>query len=580
MDRFYLKDEIVVKTSSEFADNLIKQRTLLRDSEDKKCLEVTVDATHCGYFNHNWYFYTHDGMAKGVSSWLYPYNKPILSHHDEERTAIGRVTQSAFIPLVQLQMPNSAGKEETDVNRLRGKPSGKIRLKLLIVDQKAIDYILDQRFFTVSTGGSPVNSPTCSICKKRVIYTGGGLAMDCDHVPGKVSDGKVCGINVGEMDYKEVSFINCPADYSDDHVASVIGMQFVNANSSSDINIGNLASSSDKMPGHVIKDSVETKKEAEMGDKTKLVSDEDFEKLINDAAKELDACETCDEGVDSLWKKEDEIKEAEALGADYETAIGLQIGFTPEDQDYDDTVEDKKLPPAGSKARKKMKTTFCGPNKTFPIPDCKHAAVALAMLAWPNVKKKYDASVRARIAACVRARAKTLNCPMAKKKDSVETEITKLQQDHESKIQIVEQKVITLEKKIHEDGSLSKESKDELKKANNIIGELTKEIRIKQAEKVVDLSIMLQRTNMDDILKAENADERDAKYADKVKELTTRSSDSLNDSIVDLKKDLNLSVVSEKVDSPVINDFDQIVKDKELKKKDRKSWIVRKVFGE
>ena len=65
-----------------------------------------------------------------------------------------------------------------------------------------------------------------------------------------------------------------------------------------------------------------------------------------------------------------------------------------------------------TKDRKQMKdSTFCGPNKSFPVPDCKHVAVAKAYLG----KSKFSASTKKKIAACINAKAKKLGCNVSKK---------------------------------------------------------------------------------------------------------------------------------------------------------------------
>ncbi|MGD9157213.1 MAG: hypothetical protein PVG39_02280 [Desulfobacteraceae bacterium] len=72
-------------------------------------------------------------------------------------------------------------------------------------------------------------------------------------------------------------------------------------------------------------------------------------------------------------------------------------------------VSGKKLT---TKDRKKMKsTTFCGPGRSFPIPDCKHVAVAKTYLA----RSKFSASTKKKIAACINRKAKQLGCNVSKK---------------------------------------------------------------------------------------------------------------------------------------------------------------------
>jgi len=68
--------------------------------------------------------------------------------------------------------------------------------------------------------------------------------------------------------------------------------------------------------------------------------------------------------------------------------------------------------PLTTKQRKKMKSsTFCGPNRSFPVPDCKHVGVAKAYLGRSN----FSASTKKKIAACINRKAKSLGCTPGKK---------------------------------------------------------------------------------------------------------------------------------------------------------------------
>jgi len=68
-----------------------------------------------------------------------------------------------------------------------------------------------------------------------------------------------------------------------------------------------------------------------------------------------------------------------------------------------------------TKDRKKLKGgTFCGPNRSFPIPDCKHVAVAKSYLG----RAKFSASTKKKIAACINRKAKALGCNVSKKAKS------------------------------------------------------------------------------------------------------------------------------------------------------------------
>ena len=69
----------------------------------------------------------------------------------------------------------------------------------------------------------------------------------------------------------------------------------------------------------------------------------------------------------------------------------------------------KKLTTKDRKGLKKG--TFCGPGRSFPVPDCKHVAVANAYLG----RSKFSKSAKKKIAACINRKAKQLGCGGDKK---------------------------------------------------------------------------------------------------------------------------------------------------------------------
>ena len=417
-DIFYLRDQFdvafsdIIQIRDQF-DGAIKDST-----EDKKYLELEIDATHGGYKNKNSYYYTTEGQAKGVGSWITPYGKPVISEHNQGTKPVGRITAAAFIPLAV---------KDTQKDNLKV-PKSKIRLKALIVDQDAIQCILDKRYFTVSTGARPVDTPKCSVCNAACDVVGGvGFVMTCKHTKGKTYEGKDCYIIFGQVEYQECSFVNMPADYTPEHVASVIGYRFVNESDAMGAGPNITFSSSDSATTVVdnvienVDDNKNTDKEiggTTMADTTKtqeplpakeVIADSDIQAYIDEAFTVLDECAACNDGddVENVWLEKD-LAEVAALDAEFAKAVEMLIG------DKVLTTEEKKGMKSG---------TFCGPNKTFPIPDCKHAATAMAMLNFPGVVKKYSPASRSKIASCVRGKAKTLGCPMSKKaKDSEKVE--------------------------------------------------------------------------------------------------------------------------------------------------------------
>lgn len=78
----------------------------------------------------------------------------------------------------------------------------------------------------------------------------------------------------------------------------------------------------------------------------------------------------------------------------------------------DESFKDAKL---STKKRKKLKgSTFCGPDRSFPVPDCAHVTAARRLI---GRAKGLSASQKARILACVSRKAKSLGCKSAKKKE-------------------------------------------------------------------------------------------------------------------------------------------------------------------
>jgi hypothetical protein len=73
-----------------------------------------------------------------------------------------------------------------------------------------------------------------------------------------------------------------------------------------------------------------------------------------------------------------------------------------------------------TKDRKNLKsTTFCGPGRSFPVPDCKHVGTAKAYLGRSN----FSASTKKKIAACINRKAKQLGCTPGKKAKAGEEEV-------------------------------------------------------------------------------------------------------------------------------------------------------------
>jgi len=154
---------------------------------------ATIDATHAGFVNGNNTWYLEDHMRAAVDTWVTPFNKPILRHHDKKSDAIGYVIAAQYV-------------EDEKYGSGTNLPKGHIRLRAVISDMDAVQKIRDGRYNTVSIG-CDVSSVRCSICDHNIADEG-----LCEHVRGKVYDGEKCFWELGGMKYTECSYVNSPAD--------------------------------------------------------------------------------------------------------------------------------------------------------------------------------------------------------------------------------------------------------------------------------------------------------------------------------------------------------------------------------
>jgi len=89
--------------------------------------------------------------------------------------------------------------------------------------------------------------------------------------------------------------------------------------------------------------------------------------------------------------------------------------------------------PLTTKKRKSLpSTSFCGPNRSFPVNDCTRVRAAKVYLN----RSRFSKSTKQRIAACINRKAKALGCPgtkPAKAKGAEEKIDKKLQELMDSK---------------------------------------------------------------------------------------------------------------------------------------------------
>lgn len=447
---------------------------------------ATINATHAGFVNGNNTWYLEEDMANAVDTWLDPYNRPVLTHHDMKSDAIGRVVSAKYVT-----MKNSKGKNA---------PQGYIQLQAEITDSDAVTKIKDKRYNTVSIS-TDARTAVCSICKRDIAKDG-----LCEHERGKRYDGKKCFWYLGGLKYKEVSYVNAPAD------------EYASTERFEEKDVALAIQDSKKPPMYQFEDEVKT---------------------------ESDDCENWDNYTD------DDLAMAHWLLIEMDSELS----------------EDKKI---STEKRKSLKTsTFCGPNRSFPVPDCAHVTAARKLIGrykGPGNKDK--------ILACVSRKASALGCGSSKDslnmeessmtitlKDALETDVVKQHIDSEIlkatqslKDQLVGMSAVTEKATKLEKDTVAKDAeltsnKEVIKRLEDSVTVLKADMHKTLVDRVYDLRKNLQKK---DVMALKDKKEVDLYKA----ELTKRTDESLKDAVADLSKEVTVEVHTD--GAPLISTPDAI----------------------
>lgn len=442
---------------------ITKDTFLSAASEGKvKRLRTTIAATHAGRTTKNNMLYMPAKVRAGVASWTMPFPKPVLLHHNEESDPIGRVIGARYVDTSHLvphgilgtfKFQNKTIKDFVDgdvstkqtvaiVNELwksgiladkSYKGLGYIEITTLISDLAAIEKILDGRFLTGSIGAS-TNSALCNIPE---CFTDWAASAEgpCNHRPGKEYEGIKCLLVAGDLEYGEYSHVNGPAD----DLSSIIGFSAAEAIMDS---IQQEPTILDKVPLIILTDS--ENKEAPVPDTFKaILEDPDLEGKEN-VLKDLETLKAIlakpdTEALPCLVKEFpavpeeqmkvllEKVKPLPTVDDKATTLINeiLEIEWNENLFDYDTNWDELEKEDAGFKdaklstaqRNKLSKSTFCGPGRSFPVPDLAHVTAARRLIG----RAKVSSSTKARILACVNRKAKALGEKKRKSEDSMKT---------------------------------------------------------------------------------------------------------------------------------------------------------------
>ncbi len=538
MGLLFMRDFVNLKVKE--VDRSKKNLAECRDDSEPtgKSLLVKVEATHSGIVNGNQRFYRPDRMQDSVYRWTEPDKplKPVLVEHDKEQTAIGRIHQARYIDLshkYRTEVPEvgtmlffaDAASKRLDLyksinvvlDKLQPREDykglGYIELGMKITNPDGIRKVLTGEYLTVSVGFQ-TDQAICSAC-----HTDWATDDRCEHKLGEMVDGKKMFLIAGNFFYKEMSFVNFPADPFAQVISKEILQDSLNSKMffmgmrperqtkllasyamADSIDLGKMFESDIQVADPDIKDSemlVElqsyldemnkaplTKERAtEISDKIKALDPkEDAEKemvrrvsttlkshiqkhgletvadkkitkeqveakiealiptlqdmsveartnyiaRIAEEAKQFEL-EVPAIDVESLtpyqdWKIEELPEDERSFFADpdalYEqmfTKADSEDAIKAEDAEYGEILTDAKL---STEKRKSLKgSAFCGPGRSFPVPDCAHVTAARRLIG----RAKVSDGTKSKILGCVSRKAKALGCEGKSKKKDADT---------------------------------------------------------------------------------------------------------------------------------------------------------------
>ena len=377
-------------------------------------LRISMEATHAGLLNRNNRLYIPSRMADGVSTFRID-EKPtkLLKHHNPESDPVGVIRGAMFVPTVPNELTNnpdvinlmsSSTPIKTQIKSLRNlwrtglfqeegwRGLGYINLIGDVTDKETIEQIKDGRFDAVSTNFNPRGRVHCLLCAQNWVKDG-----FCEHDYGEMyedelEDGiKFPAIAIpGNHDYLETSFVS----FEGDSLATVRILDEVNINNNKTFflpdNWKEEITNFNK-PTFEFKDF----KEDDMAKPEKKVVLSDAEQKVFDIVKELrvdmeDKIITeYSQKITVLQNEDGLFPHQEEAGLDTKTAVQYALeDLETADQKVDvkavyamfeEILDEFKL--SDTKLDEKAlnglpDSAFCGPERSFPVPDKAHATTA------------------------------------------------------------------------------------------------------------------------------------------------------------------------------------------------------------
>lgn len=403
-------------------------------------LRIRMEATHAAYLNRNNRIYIPSRMAEGVPSFRTG-EKPtkILKHHNPKEDPVGVIRGARFVPTIPdtlvenpdvLNLMSSSAPIKTQLKSMRNlwkagvfhqegwRGLGYIELIGDIYDQKTIDQIHDGRFDAVSTNFRSPGQAYCFVC-------GQNWAKDgfCEHEMGELyseedsdNEMKFPAMPIaGLHDYLETSFVT----FEGDTLASISIMDDANADNNKTFFLPDSWKEEKPTtePTFEFKDFEEDKMAKP---KTLTDAEQKVFALIKELRKdgEEEALQDLACKIAALRSEDGFFPDQQEAEIDEETAVRYALeDLETTDQKVDaDAVYaefEKELDELGfgdaklsAKSREGLPSSaFCGPDRSFPVPDCKHVTAARRLIG-----RYKGPGNKASILACVSRKAKSLGC--------------------------------------------------------------------------------------------------------------------------------------------------------------------------
>lgn len=149
---------------------------------------VDIEGIH-SVITKNLNYYEPHCLEMSVPKWTYPYERPIIMHHnDKDGKIIGRIKEVKYIE-----------------KNTRSKTPG-LLFTCNVGNKEGIEGVKNGTLATVSIGAI-VYDLRCSICGQNLAKEG-----ECEHIKGQKYDGKLCFWIVKEIEPKEISYVIVPSD--------------------------------------------------------------------------------------------------------------------------------------------------------------------------------------------------------------------------------------------------------------------------------------------------------------------------------------------------------------------------------